>query len=61
MKLPIEVRLPAMPNYLRPAAGRNLEVSIDVGELDDDGIDLFIEEWARAFREHAESRREGAK
>lgn len=44
-----ELRLPAVPNYVR-VVGAELESSIDVAELSDAAADAICNAWVQEFR-----------
>jgi hypothetical protein len=64
----LRVKTPTLPNYVevqgighrtldeaQAAAGKGLV--LDVGRLDDEGVESLITQWASAFRAHAKARR----
>ena len=53
MQIKREVRLPMMPNYL--FVGN--DDKIDIGELSDEDLKLFVDTYSKALYDHAKVRR----
>lgn len=64
----LQIKTPTLPNFVevqgighrtmdeaQAAGGKGLV--LDVGRLDDEGIEALIMQWAVAFRAHAKARR----
>jgi hypothetical protein len=64
----LRVKTPSLPNFVeiqgvghrtldeaQAAAGKGLVM--DVGKLDDDGVEAVIAQWGTEFRAHAKARR----
>ena len=65
MKIELPLKMPTMPSFLTLETeniGRGQGISgkptVAVGDLTDEQVEEFINEWAKAFRQHVKTRRE---
>lgn len=58
MEIKGSLQIPTLPNFLRLKLPFQEEtICVDVADLNEDQLEVFVTQWETAFREHVEKRR----